>query len=361
MDLQVQRHAEILASHSTDIQDGDAVLIIAPSAADELVIALYEEIAARGATAMTITNDPRFERAFLQNTETFTTEPHVLAALEHSDVVITIRGAQNNAELSEIPPETQTAYEAIQQPIQEERLSTRWVTTQFPMPADAQTASMSTEAHKTFVWNAINRDWDEQGRHQEQLVDLLESTSTVRIVSGDETDLVMSVDGMEVVNDFGQHNMPGGEVSTAPVVESVTGTVLFDKPLLAHGREINDVWLTFENGEVVEYSTAQHRDVLTAVLGMDVGARRIGELGIGMNRDIDRFTYNMLFDEKMGDTVHLALGRAYEQTVGPNRTRNESAIHMDMIVDMSSNSFIEFDDEVVQRNGMFVFEDGFDG
>ena len=361
MDLQVQRHAEILASHSTEIMDGDAVLIIAPPAAGDLVIALYEEIATRGATAMTITRDQRFERAFLQNAEAFTTEPHLLAAFEHSDVVITIRGAQNTAELSEIPPETQTALEAAQQPIQEERLSTRWVTTQYPMSADAQAASMSTDAHETFVWNAINRDWDEQGRHQEQLVDLLESTSTVRIVSGTETDLTMSIDGMEVVNDYGQHNMPGGEVSTAPVVESVTGTVLFDKPLLTHGREINDVSLTFEKGEVVEHTAAEHRDVLTAVLETDVGARRIGELGIGMNRDIDRFTYNMLFDEKMGDTVHLALGRAYEQTVGPNRTRNKSAIHMDMIVDMSEDSRIEFDDEVVQRNGTFVFEDGFDG
>jgi aminopeptidase len=149
-------------------------------------------------------------------------------------------------------------------------------------------------------------------------------------------------------------------VFTAPVVDSVEGEVLFDMPLMAQGREIEDVRLVFEDGEVVEYEAAKNEDVLAAVLDTDEGARRLGELGIGMNRDIDRFTYNMLFDEKMGDTVHMALGRAYEENVPDNRERNDSAMHMDMIVDMSEDSRIELDGEVVQRDGVFVFEDEFE-
>ena len=158
-----------------------------------------------------------------------------------------------------------------------------------------------------------------------------------------------------------EKNLPGGEVFTAPVPDSVEGEVLFDMPLMAQGREVTEVRLVFEDGEVTEHSADRNEDLLTEVLHTDDGARRLGELGIGMNRDIDRFTYNMLFDEKMGDTVHMAIGRAYEETVGEDRQANESAVHLDMIVDMSEESVIEVDGEVVQRDGTFRFEDGFEG
>jgi len=131
-------------------------------------------------------------------------------------------------------------------------------------------------------------------------------------------------------------------------------------PLYRQGREIRDVRLTFENGEVVAHSAGRNEELLTGILETDDGANRLGELGIGMNREIDQFTYNMLFDEKMGETVHLAVGAAYPETVGDDNTVNESAEHVDMIVDMSEHARLEFDGEVVQRNGIFVFEDGFD-
>jgi aminopeptidase len=140
----------------------------------------------------------------------------------------------------------------------------------------------------------------------------------------------------------------------------VDGEVLFDKPLYHQGREIEDAYLRFENGEVTDHAASKNESVLTEVLDTDEGARRLGELGIGMNRDISQFTYNMLFDEKMGDTVHMAVGRAYKDTVGEDNERNESAVHVDMIVDMSENSRIEANGEVIQRDGRFVFEDGFE-
>jgi len=136
--------------------------------------------------------------------------------------------------------------------------------------------------------------------------------------------------------------------------------VSFDVPVLESGTEIEGVTLTFEGGRVVDHAAAKNEAALTELLGTDEGASRLGELGIGMNRDIDRFTHNMLFDEKMDDTVHLALGRSIEETVGEGNEGNESAVHVDMLVDTSRDARIEIDGEVVQRNGTFVFEDGFE-
>ncbi|WP_264783424.1 aminopeptidase, partial [Haladaptatus sp. T7] len=222
-------------------------------------------------------------------------------------------------------------------------------------------AEMSTEAYEEFVYGAVNKDWDQQRKHQQQMVELLDPADEVRIVSGDTTDLTMSVSGMKTVNDYGEKNLPGGEVFTAPVPDSVEGEVLFDKPLVRQGSIVENVWLEFEDGEVVDFSAEKNEEVLAGILDTDEGARKLGELGIGMNRDIDRFTYNMLFDEKMGDTIHLAVGKAIEQTVPEGQPLNESATHVDMIVDMSEDSFIEVDGEIVQRNGTFKFEDGFEG
>jgi aminopeptidase len=218
---------------------------------------------------------------------------------------------------------------------------------------------MSTEGYENFVWDAINKDWDAVREFQSQMVGIMDPAEEVRIVSGETTDVSMSVAGNPTLNDYGEKNLPGGEVFTAPVPDSVEGEVLFDKPLYHQGREVTDVYLNFEGGEVVDHSAEKNEDVLTEVLNTDEGASRLGELGIGMNRDIDRFTYNMLFDEKMGDTVHMAVGRAYGDTVGEDNEQNQSAVHVDMIVDMAEDSFIEVDGEVVQRNGTFRFEDGF--
>ena len=237
----------------------------------------------------------------------------------------------------------------------------RWVGTQYPAPGNAQEAEMATEAYEQFVYSAIDKDWDAQREHQAQMVEILDPASEVRIVSGDTTDVTMSVADNPTANDYAELNLPGGEVYTAPIPDSVEGEVLFDMPVINQGREMQGVRLVFENGEVVEHSAEKNEDVLTSLLNTDDGARRLGELGIGMNRDIDQFTYNMLFDEKMGDTVHMAIGRSIPWTVGEENESNDSATHVDMIVDMSEDSYIEVDGEIVQRDGTFVFEDGFEG
>ncbi|MFC7133163.1 MULTISPECIES: aminopeptidase [Salinibaculum] len=358
MDPRIREHAEIIADHSVDLQEGDNVVVLGPPEAADLVTALHEVVGDYGANPLALDSNSRFSRAFLRAREDdFETPEHELALIEETDVYIAIRADRNVTEASDVSPETNAAHSQAKQPILDERLSKRWCLTQFPAPANAQLAELSTEAYENFVWDAINKDWDAVREHQAQMVEILDPADEVRIVSGDTTDVTMSVAGNPTLNDYGEKNLPGGEVFTAPVPDSVEGEVLFDKPLYHQGREVTDVYLQFEDGQVVDHSAEKNEEVLTEVLETDEGARYLGELGIGMNRDIDRFTYNMLFDEKMGDTVHMAVGRAYGDTVGEDNEQNQSAVHVDMIVDMAEDSRIEVDGEVVQRDGTFRFEE----
>ena len=362
MDPRIRDHAEILVEHSTRVEASDDVLVRAPPVAEDLAVAVAEKLGEIGANASVTLTSTRANRGFLtaSDPDDYECNDHVLAMMEETDVVILVKGTQNTAEMSDVPPEKHTAYAEAQRPVQKARLETRWVGTQFPASGDAQKAEMSTEAYEEFVYGAVNKDWDAQREHQAQMVEILDPAEAVRVVSGETTDLTMRVDGMKTVNDYGEKNLPGGEVFTAPVPDSVEGEVLFDKPLVKQGREIEDAWLRFEDGEVVDHDAGKNEDVLAAVLDTDEGARRLGEFGIGMNRDIDRFTYNMLFDEKMGDTVHFAVGSAIRDSVPEGQPYNDSSVHLDMIVDMSEESFIEVDGEIVQRDGTFRFEDGFE-
>ncbi len=362
MDPRIREHAEIIVDHSTDVSSGDNVVISTPAVADDLAVALHEVVGDRGATPVALDSNSRADRAYLRSIDAdeIETPTHLQALYEETDVLIRVRAEANATEQSDVAPETQAARTRANRPVQDIALSKRWCLTQFPSRGSAQLAELSTEAYENFVWDAINKDWDAQRAHQQRMVELLDDADEVHIVSGETTDVRMSVDGMKTINDYGEKNLPGGEVFTAPVVDSVEGEVLFDKPLYHQGREITGARLVFEDGEVVSHGAEKNEALLTEVLNTDDGARRLGELGIGMNRDIDRFTYNMLFDEKMGDTVHMAVGRAYPDTVGEGREVNESAVHVDMIVDMSEESFIELDGELVQRNGRFRFEEGFE-
>jgi aminopeptidase len=360
MDPRIREHADVICNHSVDLEEGDNVVIDAHPVAADLVTALHETIADHDAHPLVVQNrlGKRFQRAFLRNHDGDFSEPaHVRALYEEMDVYVAIRGSDNVTQTSDVDPGTQAAYAQATRDLLDERLSKRWCLTQYPAPANAQLAQMSTEGYENFVWDAILRDWDEVREFQAEMVDIMDDAGEVRIVSGDTTDVTMRVDDNPTLNDYAERNLPGGEVFTAPIPDSVEGEVLFDKPLYHQGREVTDVRLVFEDGEVVDHAAAKNEDVLTEVLETDEGARRLGELGIGMNRAIDQFTYNMLFDEKMGDTVHMAVGRAYEDTVGDGNVQNDSAVHVDMIVDMSEDSFIAVDGEKVQEDGAFVFEE----
>lgn len=271
MDPRIRQHAKVIANHSVDIQPGENVVIKAPVVAEDLAVALHEVVGDIGAIPVYETQSDRAERAYLRaaGADGVETAEHGVALYEDADVIIRMRGDSNVTEQSDIAPETMAAHKKAQKPVQQTILSKRWCLTQFPSPSYAQIAEMSTEEYEDFVWNAVNKDWEAQREHQQQMVEILDPASEVRISSGDTTDLTMSVDGMITQNDYGENNLPGGEVFTAPVPDSVEGEVVFDMPLYHQGREVNGVHLVFEDGEIIEHSAETNEDVLTAVLNTD--------------------------------------------------------------------------------------------
>jgi aminopeptidase len=357
----VLQHAEVIADHCLDVGAGDEVLVLAPPPAEELVIALYRVLGARNVqpTWITLTSRGRRELLLSADVDRLPAADILLSAAESADALVNVGASRNSAEQSDVPQEAQMARQRALEDAFDVIQDLDKVLTQHPEPASAQQAEMSTAAYEEFVWSAVDKDWSAQGEHQAQLVELLDDTDEIRIEVADRTDLTLSVAGMTAVNDAGEENLPGGEVYTAPVPESVEGEVLFDLPVQQRGRVVEDAHLVFEDGEVVDYSAGRNEDALAGILDTDEGARRLGEIGFGMNRDIDRITKNMLFDEKTGDSIHLALGRAIEDSVPDGVEANESAVHVDMLFDVSEDSEVRFDGEVVQRDGRFVFEDGF--
>ena len=362
MDPRVRRHAEILVDHCTDVQSGDMVQVVASPPAEPLVEPLYAELGKRGARPSLTWGSSRASRAYAleMDPEDMVTKEHDLAAIGETDVVFFIGGGGNTKESVDMPTDYRQAAQRAHHPILQERLEKRWVITQYPTESAAQQAEMSTAAYEEFVWSAVNRDWDAQREFQQQMVNLLDPADEVHIVAGDETDITLDVSGMTALNDDGEMNMPGGEAFTVPHPDGVEGTVRFDMPVMFQGHEIEGAYLEFEGGRVVHHDADANAEMLESVLEVDEGAKHLGELGIGMNRGIDRFSYNMLFDEKMGDTIHLAVGDAIEECLPEGMEKNESATHLDMLVDMSEDSRIELDGEVVQRDGTFVFEEGFE-
>jgi aminopeptidase len=274
MDSRVRDHAEILVEHCTNVESGDSVMIHAPAVAEDLVVALHELLGKRGANPSTVMDSSRAMRAFKRASDPadFEVPSHLMALVEESDVVIDINGSANIHESSDVDPETNVAHRKAFQPFSDEIMEKRACGTQFPAPGNAQNAEMSTEAYENFVYDAILKDWDEQREHQDQMVEILDPASEVRIVSGNTTDITMSVEEMTAVSDYGELNLPGGEVFTAPVPDSVEGEVLFDKPRIQQSREVEGVYLRFEDGEVVKHRAEKNENVLSAVLDTDDGA-----------------------------------------------------------------------------------------
>lgn len=233
----------------------------------------------------------------------------------------------------------------------------KWVIAPYPTRALAQEAGMSISEYEDFVYHATYADtpdpvseWSRIGERQNKIVGFLNKAKEIKY-TGPGIDLYLRVDGRTWVNDDGHYNMPGGEVFSAPLEDSVEGYVEFDYPAVWRGVEVEGVRLVFRRGEVVEASARRGEQFLRKMLETDEGARRVGEIAFGLNYNITRFTKEILFDEKIGGTIHLALGSAYPETGG----RNVSAIHWDMIKDMRGSK-IYVDGDLVYENGRFVIE-----
>jgi aminopeptidase len=231
----------------------------------------------------------------------------------------------------------------------------RWTGLAYPIDAQAQEASMSLEEYENFVYESclINKrdpvaEWKKVQRQQEKICDYLNHAAVIRL-TGEDTDLTFNVKDRTWINCCGKENMPDGEIFTAPHETSVNGTVRFTYPGIYSGREVQDIKLTFKDGKVIKASAAKGEDLLHQILKVE-GADRLGETAIGTNYGINKFTKNMLFDEKMGGTIHMALGNSYPESGG----KNKSAVHWDILKDMKKDGEIYADDQLFYKNGKFL-------
>lgn len=361
MDPRVREHAEVLVDWSAQVEAGDRVILSVDEGTEPLAIAVAEALATREASMVSTYSSGDVARAYLKAfpDAEFPEDPdHELALYKSADVVLSLRGGSNTAATADVPGEVRQAYAKARSEVREHRYDTDWVSTIHPTPALAQQASMATEEYRDFAYEAILTDWQSLAEEMAQLKERLDDGHEVRIETP-TTDVTMQIDGRTAVNSaasvrYDSHNLPSGEVFTAPY--GTDGTVTFDIPMTIHGSPLRDVTLTFDDGEVVEADAAEGQDVIEDILETDDGARRLGELGIGMNRAIDRYTNNILFDEKMGGTFHMALGRAYDACLPDGEAGNDSAVHVDLLSNFGDNSTMWIDDEVVQTDGSFVWE-----
>lgn len=353
MDPRIKEHARIVTEWSTEVKKGDRVLIRASPDSHDFVVALYRKVAEMGGIPLTMMVSEEMNRAFFDGAddETIQTAPEQFEALlEKVDVMIAVRAPGNTKAMANVDPKKVIQRSVAMKKVQELYLSKRWCLTVHPTSALAQQANMSMDEYQEFVYNATLLDWKEESKLLYTMKEHLERHKDIRFI-GPETDLIGSTEGRIWIASDGKHNMPSGEVFTAPVEDSVEGKIYFDIPFLQQGKVIEGVRLTFEKGEVVDFSAEKSESTLKEIIEIDEGSRRLGEMAIGTNRGIKKYTLNMLFDEKIGDTIHCALGRAYKE----NNGTNESAVHVDMIKTMKDGEILA-GDEVIYSKGKYFYE-----
>lgn len=363
-DPRIKKLAKTLVNYSLDIQPGDQFQIRTTPLAQDLALAVYEEAIIAGAHVLTTITLPDSEELFYKfaNDEQLEfVSPVRKLIVENFDAILAIGADFNTRSLSGVDPErlsinrkasTQITKIFLERSAKEEL---RWCYTEYPTYASAQEADMSLLDYQEFVFGAglLNEPdpvelWKTEGKRQRELIDWLAGKDMVAI-NGENIELSFSIKGRKFKEADGKYNFPDGEIFTGPVEDSVNGHVRFSYPAIYEGQEVIDVQLEFEDGKVVAESAQKGEQLLTAILNTDPGARFLGEWGIGTNYGIQRFTKNMLFDEKIGGTIHFALGSGYPET----GSENESAIHWDMLCDMSKSE-ITIDGEAFYRNGKFL-------
>lgn len=362
-DPRLDKLARVLVDYSLAAGDGDNVVVSGGVTAAPLIKRVYARLLQVGAVPFTQVGLPGMQELFFENAQGhhYDETPKLTRAVyDEADGFISIMAPTNTRALASVAPESQQALGKRDRSLMDSVISRdRWILTLFPTEALAQESDMDLTAYEDFAFSAMGLDegdpvafWQNKSREQEKLKERLEEAREIRLV-GPETDLTLSVEGRTFINSAGRHNMPCGEVFTGPVEDSANGQVYFGVPATAGGRDVSGVRFTFEDGKVVGASAEKGQEYLDAMLDADAGARFLGEIGIGTNYYIPRSTKSILFDEKLGGTVHLAVGRSYETTGG----KNESSVHWDLITDLREGGELYADGELIQKDGEFI---GFD-
>ncbi len=368
-DPRVERLADVVVAYSTEVQPGDLVVIDSTPLGAPLVRETYRRVLAAGGHPQVRIGLDGVAEALLEdgNEEQLAwLTPARLEEMEHANVRILFESAVNTRSLTGADPARQAIVQRARKPLADrlfERAAAgelRWLVTLSPTHAAAQDAGMSLAEYENFVFRAgfLDRDdpvaaWQAFAGRLDGLAEWLDTVDELRIAA-DGTDLRLRVGGRRWVASRGKENFPDGEVFTGPVETSVEGEIRFTYPAAFHGRVVDGVHLRFQGGEVVAASATRGQRFLEEMLALDDGARRVGEFAFGMNEAITEFTLNTLFDEKIGGTLHLALGKSYPETGG----QNESALHWDLVCDLRGGSEVYADGEVVYRDGRFLRELG---
>jgi aminopeptidase len=359
-----KKYAELLVHYSLDLKKGQKLLISSTYLAEPLVKEVYREALLVGAHPETMIGLNGLNRVLFNYGDPLQlghVSPLYRYAVEHYDAFLTIRAPFNLKELEGIEAEKKRMANEAQAAVKAlfmKRASTgklTWTLCEFPTEAQAQESGMSREEYERFVFSACyldgddpERQWNGLRERQQHLVDYLNERRKMRFVARD-TDITFSTRKRRWINSDGHHNMPSGEVFTSPVETSVEGVVRFSYPGIFMGEEIENVSLEVHHGEVTGWDADKGRKLLDSIL-LIPGMKRFGEAAIGTNRGITRFTKNMLFDEKMGGTAHMALGASYGETGG----KNKSAVHWDLLLDLKEQGEIYADGELIYAKGSFL-------
>jgi aminopeptidase len=355
----------VLVDYSTSVEPGQLVLVETTPLATPLLRALYRRVLAAGGHPHVRVGLPGVAESLLERGTEEQLEwvnPMRREDFERAAARIYADAESNTRHLSGVDPARQALMARARQIVRDrylERASAgelRSVVTLYPTNSAAQDAEMSFAQYEDFVYRAglLDRDdpvgaWRELGGRLRRLAALLGRTRELRVVAED-TDLTVGVEGRTWIPCDGKENFPDGEIFTGPVETSVEGRIRFTYPSSFAGRMVREIELRFEGGEVVEAHAAQSEDFLREMIDLDAGSRRVGEFAFGMNDAVQEFTAHTLFDEKIGGTVHLALGMSYPESGGVN----QSALHWDLVCDLRSGSEVYADGELVYRDGAFL-------
>lgn len=362
-DPRVQKLAQVLVTYSLALKPGDKLRLSGGVISLPLLREVYREAVRAGAFVFTRINDAMFEEILLKegsDEQLSFVSDLARQEVEYIDASLAVWSEANTKQLSNVDPARMALQRKAQQPLGKRFLerftqgNLRWCGTLFPTEAHAQDANMSLSEYEDFVYGAglLNEPdpiaaWQRVHTEQQRITDFLNGVQHIRVVTPD-TEIEYRCAGRKWVNCSGKENFPDGEVFTGPIEDSVNGHVRFSYPSVYDGREAEDVRLTFRDGKVVDATAARGQEFLDAMLNMDAGARYLGEAAFGLNYGIQQFTRNILFDEKIGGTMHMALGASYPETGGTN----ESGLHWDMVCDLREGE-VYADGELCYQHGKF--------
>lgn len=360
----IEKYADLLVNYSLNIQSGEKLFIESTTLAEPLVREVFRKATQKGALV-------EYQLAFSEENKIRldNSEPEQLKhipvlynhAMEHFDAYLKIMAPHNLVEIKNLDAEKRNIQKKALKPTLEQYYqrmangSLKRSLCLFPTQAGAQMTGMSLEEYSKFVFNACHlynehpeNSWLSIRKNQQTIVDFLNKTEKIRYVAPN-TDISFSVKGRQWINSDGRSNMPSGEVFTGPVEDTVNGDVYFSLPSVFEGQIVKGVKLKVKDGKVIEWTADEGKDFLDKIFNIP-GANYFGEVAIGTNYNIKKSTYNILFDEKIGGTIHMAVGQSYAQTGG----KNNSIVHWDMITDMTKGGQIFADGKLIYENGKFL-------